>query len=73
MNDSDAHLTFKTTNLEAFTAYVEILSETCEVSPEETIFKSETNPDVNVTFAAGLVTETKQVKIKVFSILCDYQ
>lgn len=68
MNDCDAHLTFKTKNLEAFTAYVEILSENCEVSPDETTFKSESNPDVKVTFAAGLVTETKQVKIKVFSI-----
>ncbi|XP_062600957.1 uncharacterized protein LOC134262579 [Saccostrea cucullata] len=65
ISDSNAHLSFKTNNLEAFTSYVEILSESAEVSPEGTTFTSEANPDVKVTFSEGLVTETKQIKIKV--------
>lgn len=64
-DESSAHLSFKTKCLEAFTAYVEILSETCEVTPEETTFTSEVNPDVKVIFSPGLVAETKQIKIKV--------
>ena len=65
MDESSAHLSFKTRSLEACTAFVEILSESCEVTSEETTFTSEANPDVKVTFSPGLVTETKQVKIKV--------
>uniref|UniRef100_A0A8W8M8M2 Uncharacterized protein n=1 Tax=Magallana gigas TaxID=29159 RepID=A0A8W8M8M2_MAGGI len=64
-DESSAHLSYKTKCLEAFTAYVEILSETCEVTPEETTFTSEVNPDVKVIFSPGLVAETKQIKIKV--------
>lgn len=66
-DESSAHLSFKTKCLEAFTAYVEILSETCEVTPEETTFTSEVNPDVKVIFSPGLVAETKQIKIKVIN------
>lgn len=54
-DESSGHLSFKTKCLEAFTAYVEILSETCEVTPEETTFTSEVNPDVKVIFSPGLV------------------
>lgn len=67
-DECSAHLSFKTKSLEAFTAYVEILSETCEVTPEETTFTSEVNPDVKVVFCAGLVAETKQIKIKVIML-----
>lgn len=66
-DESSAHLSFKTKCLEAFTAYVEILSKTCDVTPEETTFTSEVNPDVKVIFSAGLVAETKQIKIKVIN------
>lgn len=54
-DEISAHLSFKTNSLEAFTAYVEILSETCEVTPEETTFTNEVNPDIKVIFSAGLV------------------
>lgn len=62
---SSTHLSFKTSSLDAFIAYIDNPSELFEISPEGSTYVNSDNNEIQVKFLPEIVDTPTKVQIKV--------
>lgn len=65
VSESKVHLSFKTSNLDAFIAYIDNPSETYEITPEGSTYTNADNNEIQVQFLPDIVEAPVKIQLKV--------
>lgn len=64
-SESKTNISFKTSNMDAFIAYIDNPSDTFEVVPEGCTYTNQQNSDIRIQFAPDTVETHVKLKVKV--------